>query len=262
MPKTECPYRNPSPEGLGRVLFQRRGALFHALMACLVYWPICLIIPVGLALVLRKQGIGNLRDLGVVAFGVVMCLGLGFMGYFGLAQYNLLRIHEGGVSRRAWGRTRFLLFEEIDRFWFGGGHTYARGAYLGPSYSLAFYPAPGSDQRAIFVELPSFRFNAREQYSDHELESFRDWMYEALSEWMRAKLQAGQPVDWIKRLRFLPEGLNTNDRPAKPSRFTRTPRLAGSRSTGVAAMSESSSVSLRSPSLWRAWCVNRMTFQG
>jgi hypothetical protein len=129
------------------------------------------------------------------------------MAYFSLEQYNLLRVHEGGVSRRAWGRTRTLLFEQIDGFWFGGGHVYAKGAYLGPSYSLAFYPPPGSGERPLFVELPSFRFTARQHYSDHELESFRDWMYQVLSERMRKLLQEGQPVEWMKRLRFLPEGL-------------------------------------------------------
>jgi hypothetical protein len=206
MQKTTYPYRTPSPHGLGKVLFQRRGAFFHALMACLVYWPVCLFIPVGLALVVRKQGIGNV-PLEVVAIGVIMCLGMGLMGYFGLAQYSLLRVHEGGVSKRAWGRTRSLLFEEIDGFWFGGGHTYAKGAYLGPSYSLAFYPAPDSDKHPILVELPSFRFTARQEYSDHELESLRDWMYQMLSERMWKQLQAGQPVDWTRHLRFLTEGL-------------------------------------------------------
>src|SRR5262245_10254163 len=99
--------RMHSPDGLGKVLFQRRGAFFHALMACLIYWPACLFLPVGLALVIRKQGIGNV-PVGVLAFGVIMCVGLGFMGYFGLAQYRLFQVHEGGVSKRSFGRTRSL----------------------------------------------------------------------------------------------------------------------------------------------------------
>jgi hypothetical protein len=208
------PYRATSPGGLGKLLFQRRGALFHALMACLVYWPVCLLTAVGLALVFRNKGIANVPP-GVSFFGVAMCLGMGTLGYFGLAQYSLLRVHEGGVSRRAFGRTRCLLYEEIDGFWFGGGHVYAGGAYLGPSYSLAFYPAPGSAKRPVFVELPSFRFTARQAYSDHELESFRDWMYQMLSERMWERLQAGQPVNWTRHLRFLPEGLEY--RPQKAS---------------------------------------------
>jgi hypothetical protein len=207
MQNAAYPYRNPSPQGLGRVLFQRRGALFHALLACLVYVPVGVLILVGLVLIVRKQAVGNLRDLGVIALGAVFCLGMGLMAYFSLRQYNLLRVHEGGVSRRAWGRTRSLLFEEIDRFWFGGGHVYARGAYLGPSYSLAFYPAPGSARRPLFIELPAFRFTARQPYSDQELERFRDWMYQVLSERMRKLLLDGQPVEWTRRLRFLPEGL-------------------------------------------------------
>jgi hypothetical protein len=206
MSQTTFPFRVHSPDGLGKLLFQRRGALFHALMACFVYWPVCLFMPVGLALIIRKQGFANV-PVAALAFGVVMCLGMGLMGYLGLAQYRLFRVHEGGVSKRAWGRTRFLLFEEVDRFWFGGGQTYAKGAYVGPSYSLAFYPAPDSDRRPIFAELPSFKFAARQEFSDRELESLRDWMYQVLSERMWQQIQAGQPVDWTKSLRFLPEGL-------------------------------------------------------
>ena len=79
------------------------------------------------------------------------------------------------------GNYRHIRFEDIEGFWFGGGHLYAEGAYLGPSYSLAFYPAPASGKRPLFVELPSFRFHAREEKSDQDLEGFRDWMHQQLS---------------------------------------------------------------------------------
>jgi hypothetical protein len=206
MSMTTSPFQMSSPDRLGKVLFQRRGAFFHALMACLVYWPLCLFIPFGLALIIRKQGIANV-PWGVLVFGVLGCLGMGLMGYLGLAQYSLLCVHEGGVAKRSWGRTRSLLFEEIDRFWCGGGQTYAKGAYVGPSYSLAFYPAADSGKRPILVELPSFRFAARQEYSDRELEGLRDWIYQKISERLWKQMQAGQPVDWTKHLRFLPEGL-------------------------------------------------------
>jgi hypothetical protein len=175
-------------------------------MACLVYWPICLFVPVGVALIVRKQGIANV-PIAVLAFGAFMSLGMGLMGYLGLAQYSLFRVHEGGVSQRAWGRTRTLLFEEVERFFIGGGHTYARGAYLGPSYSLAFYPTVDSGKRPLFVELPSFNFNSPQLYSDIELEGLRNWMYQTWSERMRKQLDAGHAVDWTTHLRFLPEGL-------------------------------------------------------
>jgi hypothetical protein len=206
MQETTYPFRMPAPEGLGKVLFQRRGALFHALTACLFYWPLCLLALVGMALIVAKQGVGNVPA-GVLVFGVLLCLGMGFAGYVGLEQYSLLRVHEGGLVKRGWGRTRTLLFEEIEAFVFIGGHAYARGAYLGPSYYLAFYPAQASGKRPLIVQLLSFRFTARQEYSDRELEGLRDWLYQVLSDRMRRQFLAGLPVDWVRRLRFLPEGL-------------------------------------------------------
>jgi hypothetical protein len=97
MQNTAYAYRTPSPGGLGKSLFQRGGSLFHALMACLVYWPVCLFAAVGLAMALRNRGIGNV-PLGFIVFGVAICLGMGILGYLGLAQYSFARVSRPDLS--------------------------------------------------------------------------------------------------------------------------------------------------------------------
>ena len=201
------PSLDSSRDSLGNVLLERRGSFSLALITCLYSVPATILGAAGAVMIPWKHGIGDLRDLGLIAFSLAICVTGAFITRFALDQCSLMRVHEGGVSKRSWGRTRSLLFRDIDGFWCDGSHHYSHGAYTGPSYSLHFYPVWEIGERPLKVELPSFLWNASERRPDQDLESFCGWMHQMLCERMRQQLQAGQPVDWLERLRFLPEWL-------------------------------------------------------
>jgi len=216
---------------LGKMLFERRGAsMTSVIVACALVGPLGLLLAVASVSTLFGgpslvwQAIAGLVAMAALCGGVV---------YYYLYVFNVIfRVYEHGVSKEVWGTSIPLLYDEIESVLFIYLCQYTNGAYSGNGYVIHFYPFADRNKSSLHFEFSEMVFTAREVQFDKNLAKLRDECHRLIHLRMQQQIHAGDPVHWMKGLRFLPEGLEhqRDNRPVVIPYFDiRTAEIAPSR---------------------------------
>lgn len=127
-----------APEGLGRLLFERRQSKAGGVLLILLGIPLSLV-GIGVLLILRGKGM------------------LG--GFF--------RCHERGVRQRDWRGEKRLLYTDVAGFTYSGTRMYVNGAYVGTTLKMKFQT---DDPKA----LPPITYSTTVVNADADLDALRD----------------------------------------------------------------------------------------
>lgn len=182
-----------SPDGLGRVLFQRKphaGVVFGFLLGGLA------LNVTGLALLLTLP---KWQD-GLIAFLCLSTIGVILFPVGVWTAFLAFRVHERGVWQRSLLGQKLLRYEDVGTFRYQAMDHYHNGVYVGTHLTMDFRP--------ISPELGKrIRYNASVRGGDDDLDTLRDHVSRAIAANMAELYNAGQPVFWTSNLQFLQEGI-------------------------------------------------------
>jgi hypothetical protein len=173
------PGDSAAPTAPGRLLLERRSPDgVRGLVLWLLGAPLAVVFALG-----AHRNSGWLCFMGLC--GLVTALGFRL---WERGRYNLLRIHQFGLSQPGPQGLRQLLYSQIETLTW-------------QPTDQEFAPAAGSG-------LPTIRYScAFGREGDEELVRLRDLVAQQIAERMYRRLREGEPVQWTPRLRFLPSGL-------------------------------------------------------
>ena len=192
---TPAPPADSDDRRLGRLLFERRPEWaaksgLQVLAGCGTTL---------LALGATMVSVGKLPwpalAAGTAVFGAVCAA-----WYLFVSGHATLRCHEHGVWCRWFFREERLRYADLTSFRYALVRRFLNGSYIGTNAELEFVAYTPSGQRTI-------RFKNSFLHSDAELERLCGTVSRVIAAGMLRDWQAGQPVPWTSRLRFLPEGL-------------------------------------------------------
>jgi hypothetical protein len=183
-------------EGLGRVLFERKGSRS-------VGW--------GLGLAAVALGGGAIAAIAfLIATGAepvnflwpALALAIGGLCLLGSITVlrSAFRCHERGVYRRSLLRDDQLRYEDVREFTYSATRQYYNGVYIGTALSMKLQPEPGADSRAI-------SFHSTVKNADESMDNLRDHIAQVVAGKMLDGLTKGSRVPWTPNLAFLPEGI-------------------------------------------------------
>jgi hypothetical protein len=178
--------QSPDPEGLGRVLFERRRG----------NWWMVLVV----GLLVMAGGTGLLLDAELIVGSIIVTIGVGLVAYAFNLRSSYFRCHQRGVCMTGWVENREIRFEEVDVFTYSATRHFVNGAYSGTAFVFKFVPRPETAKKSI-------SFSMTLQSSDQEMELLRDHIARVVAARMLREVAAGSPVMWTAFLRFLPEAL-------------------------------------------------------
>jgi hypothetical protein len=175
-----------SDEGLGRVLFERKGGT----RPLMLYLVAVVVILIGVPVLTASIG-GGLAMLGFAALLIAW-------GWW--AGALLLRCHERGVSRRTRLATTTIRYRDVAMYQYQATRHFVNGAYTGTTIAMEFASRPELGKQKI-----SWSVSARGM--DEELENLRDHISKVMASRWLEELKAGKSVDWTANLRLLPDGV-------------------------------------------------------
>lgn len=191
-PKQE---HEPDNDRLGRIIFERRPdvsgfRVFVGFAILLAIVSLCFFVA-ALAVfewVLALLGLGCL-------LGMALCIQ-------GAAYYRVafFRCHAWGVHRRTLFSDKRLRYRDVESFTYLATRHFTNGAYSGSTFFFTLDPIAEEKDKKIsyFISINGV---------DAELENLRDQISRMIGYRMLQRVRQGESVQWTKKLRFVPEGL-------------------------------------------------------
>ncbi len=188
------PEEGQSTEGLGRVLFERKGtslaSIFLWLLVVLLALPALLLVIVGFA--------GN--PAGIVVGLVLLVLCAPIVWASRKTKRPVFRCHERGVFKQGMFSSGQLRYEELESFSYSATRQYYNGAYIGTALNLSMAPRKDSGKKPI-------NFSRTVKNVDEALDELRDHISMVLANDMLRRLADGERVAWTSNMALLPQGI-------------------------------------------------------
>lgn len=182
-------------EGLGRILFQRKGQT----IVLVVLWGLALALA-GVSIVAIIGGAQG-GDGFVVLTGLLLLILVGLCGWGIVAQRrSLFRCHERGVYSRGAFSENELRYEEVDEFTYSATRQYYNGVYIGTALNIVFKSLRGEKPKTI-------KFGRSVKNADDELQELSNHVSQVLGSRMLRQVAAGERVKWTDNLTFVPDGI-------------------------------------------------------
>ena len=175
-----------SKEGLGRVLFEKKGSRANSLIAGILGVP-CLLM--GAAMARTEIVIG----LCVAAFGALL------VGVAVAVTRSSFRAHERGIVKRSLFGQTSLLYANVERMTYAATRHYYNGVYTGTSISLKC--AGGGT---------SLSFTRTIKGSESDLDSIREHIAKLIAGRYYERIKGGEEVAWANGIRLSRHGLRFN----------------------------------------------------
>lgn len=203
---TRIPERAEDPddaqqEGLGRVLFERKGSRATRV----VLW---ILAGLQIPLSLMALGIGLARREPIpilIGLGIALAAAAAIWGIVVNRRW-VFRCHQRGVFKRgALSETR-LRYADVTSFSYSATRQYYNGVYIGTALNMVL--TPGGNGKSV-------KFSQTVQNADEDLDELRNHISRVLATRMLTQLAAGERVVWTRHLTLLPTGIEY-----RPSGFT------------------------------------------
>ncbi len=188
LPKDEDKDHDPHLDGLGKVLFQRKGSKGVGLFL--------LLLSIGFIVGGAFSGFTDNWATGGILIGVGLVLGM--LGWNSMVWR--FACHEYGVRQVGMFSERKLPYIDVEKFTFSATRMFVNGVYSGTNIALDFDPG------TIRTDL-RIKYNATVQNVDADLYNLKDHIAGLVGRRMAGILAEGKPVSWTAHLRFLPEAL-------------------------------------------------------
>lgn len=183
----------PSPDRLGRILFQRKPSRASILgLWCLPVPATILFLGCGIAAIIWQQP--------ELVVGTIIGLVLMGIGLIPLFQCVTFTCHEHGVSHCWLRREKRLRYADVDSFTYNAARQYVKGVYSGTTFTLTFISTAGGKPRTI-------TYSKTLRNADEELDHLRDRVSQVIAARMAAVFARGLVVPWTDGLKFLRDEL-------------------------------------------------------
>lgn len=191
----ESEHDGASTEGLGRILFERKGKRpFNGLL-------------IAVGLLLLAMGIGGILT-GILqgdseplwVGGIMLLMGAAF-GFAGVSMWRgRFRCHERGVHIQSLFSETQLRYEDVREFTYTATRQYYNGVYIGTSLALKLIPATVEAGKPV-------KYTTSVKNADDSLDQLRDHISHVIALKMLQQLGEGNRVQWTPNLALLPEGI-------------------------------------------------------
>lgn len=200
--------RRPAQEGppadgsLGRVIFERSPSRTRArvtLAGGIMFLVSAL--GCGIPVALAAEAV----QAGVLLTALFLLLAAGCAVEYVRLRRTVFRCHLHGVFQSGLFGERSMRYVDVEAFAYKAVRQLIHGAYVNTYYTLTFEPARDRG-------LARIRYSFDMPHGDDEVDRLRDEVSGMIAGRMLRQLEKAEPVPWLSKVRFLPEGLEYTTR--------------------------------------------------